>query len=120
MLKNFILTGLGGAIGSMLRYALSYAINIRNFPYATLLINITGSLVIGIITGLYAKDESLSNSYKLFLSVGVCGGFTTFSAFAIENVHFFQTGKTMIGLLYISLSILLGIGAAWCGFKLIN
>lgn len=117
MLKNFILVGLGGSIGSMLRYAASFLPS-KNFPVSTLLINIAGSFIIGLIAGIYLKNDLLSNNYKLFFATGVCGGFTTFSAFAAENLQLAQQGKFFIALLYIFLSIIFGITAAWCGFKL--
>ncbi|MBK7882656.1 MAG: fluoride efflux transporter CrcB [Chitinophagaceae bacterium] len=117
MIKNFILVGLGGGIGSMLRYAISY-IPYKNFPYSTLLVNITGSFIIGLIAGLCLNNESLNNSYKIFFAIGICGGFTTFSAFALENLQLLQQGRFFIALLYISLSVIFSIIAAWSGFKL--
>ncbi len=120
MLKNFILVGLGGAAGSVLRYAVSLLIMNRVFPLATLLVNIAGSFLIGLILASGIKNENFAGNWKLFLATGVCGGFTTFSAFSAENLQLLQSGKTTLSLVYITISIVTGIFAAWLGFKLIN
>jgi CrcB protein len=120
MIKNFLLVGLGGALGSMLRYAVYLSISVKNFPWGTFAVNLTGSFIIGIVLALSLKDESFLNNWKVFLATGICGGFTTFSSFSAENVALFQNGKFGIALLYITLSIVLGIAAAWLGFKLIT
>jgi fluoride exporter len=120
MLKNFILVGLGGAAGSMLRYAVSLLMVNRAFPLATLLINIAGSFLIGLILALAVKNENFAGNWKLFLATGICGGFTTFSAFSAENFQLLQSGKTGMSLVYIVASIVAGIFAAWLGYKLIN
>ncbi len=118
MIKNFILVGLGGSIGSMLRYAVYILLNTKHIFGATLLINIIGSLLIGIITGLSMRNELFDANYKLFLAVGICGGFTTFSAFSVENLQLLQHGKYLTMLLYSTSSIILGIFATWLGYKM--
>jgi CrcB protein len=120
MFKNFILVGLGGAIGSMLRYAAYLLLPVKNFPLATLTVNITGSFIIGMVVAVSIKDENYLNNWKLFLATGICGGFTTFSAFSSENILLLQNGKYFIVISYIALSIVLGITAAWLGHKLIT
>jgi CrcB protein len=120
MLRNFILVGLGGAVGSVLRYAAYLLLSTKHFPLATLAVNIVGSFIIGLVLALSLKDEAFLNNWKLFLATGICGGFTTFSAFSAENVALLQTGKYFIALIYIALSIILGIAAAWLGFKFIT
>ncbi len=120
MFKNFLLVGLGGAIGSMLRYGISILYSFKHFPAATFTVNILGSFFIGIIMAISIKDETFFSNWKLFLATGICGGFTTFSAFSAENVQLLQNGKIFSALIYTTLSILLGIVAAWIGFKLIN
>jgi fluoride exporter len=120
MFKNFLLVGLGGALGSMLRYAAYLFITTKYFPAATLAVNILGSFIIGLVLALSVKDETFLNNWKLFLATGICGGFTTFSAFSAENVALLQNEKYFIALLYIVLSIVLGIGAACLGFKLVT
>jgi CrcB protein len=120
MIKNFLLAGLGGGIGSMLRYAAYLLLSDKNFPFATFTVNIIGSFIIGLVLALSIKDENFLNSWKLFLATGVCGGFTTFSALSAENVVLLQNGKYFIALGYIAASVALGIAAAWLGFKLIT
>ena len=118
MIKNLLLVGLGGAVGSMLRYAIGLLINSKHFPYATLAVNIIGSFIIGIIFAMSVREEALSSQWKLFLATGICGGFTTFSAFTLENMELLQSGKTGMVLIYILLSIVLGIVAAFFGYYL--
>lgn len=120
MFKNFLLVGLGGAIGSMLRYAISLLITVKHFPYSTFIVNIAGSFIIGAVLALSLKNELFSNNWKIFLATGICGGFTTFSAFAAENMALLQTGKYGIAFMYITASLLLGIAAVVLGFKLIT
>jgi fluoride exporter len=120
MFKNFLLVGLGGAIGSMLRYAISLLVTVKQFPYGTFIVNIAGSFIIGAVLALSLKNELFSNNWKIFLATGICGGFTTFSAFAAENMALLQSGKYGIALMYILASLLLGIAAVVLGFKLIT
>jgi fluoride exporter len=120
MFKNFLLVGLGGAIGSMLRYAISLLVTVKQFPYSTFIVNIAGSFIIGAVLALSLKNEMFSNNWKIFLATGICGGFTTFSAFAAENMALLQTGKYGIAFMYILASLLLGIAAVVLGFKLIT
>ena len=93
MIKNFLLVGLGGGIGSMLRYASSLLIPSRFFPWSTFAVNITGSFIIGIILALSMRDEVFMNNWKLFLATGICGGFTTFSSFSAEVVALLQRAQ---------------------------
>ena len=119
MIKNLLLVGLGGSIGSMVRYAASFLVRSKLFPYATLSVNITGSFIIGLIFAMGIKEEGLSNNWKLFLATGICGGFTTFSAFSLENMGLLQTGKIGMAVTYILLSIILGILATFLGYQLV-
>ena len=119
MIKNLLLVGFGGAIGSMLRYISSLLITTKIFPYATLAVNITGSFIIGMVFALSIKDAAITNNWKLFLATGICGGFTTFSAFSLENMGLVQSGKYGMAFTYIGLSIVLGIGAIFLGYLLI-
>jgi fluoride exporter len=118
MIKNLLLVGLGGSIGSMVRYAASLLIRSKLFPYATLSVNIIGSFIIGLVFAMSIKEEGLSNNWKLFLATGICGGFTTFSAFSLENMGLLQSGKIGIALTYIILSVVLGIAATFVGYQL--
>jgi len=119
MIRNFILVGLGGALGSMMRYAVHLSATVKSFPYGTFVVNIVGSFIIGLVLAFSVKEASFLNNWKIFLATGICGGFTTFSAFSIENLALLQNGKIGIAFLYITSSIFFGIAAAWLGFKLI-
>jgi len=119
MLKNLLLVGLGGSIGSMARYAVSLLIRSKSFPYATLSVNVIGSFIIGVVFAISIKEAGLSNNWRLFLATGICGGFTTFSAFSLENMELLQNGKIGMALSYIIFSILLGIIATFLGYQLI-
>ena len=120
MIRNILLIGLGGAIGSILRYGTSWVIGPKNFPLATLLVNIAGSFIIGLIMAYCLKNESFSDNWKLFLTTGICGGFTTFSTFSLENLQVLQNGKFAMAACYTVCSLLIGIVAVWAGFKLIS
>mgnify|MGYP000892693740 FL=1 len=118
MLKNFLLVALGGATGSMLRYGMSLLIQNRQFPLSTFIINIIGSCIIGAVIAYGIKNEEFNINWKLFLATGICGGFTTFSAFSIENLQLLQSGKYLLTSFYITASVFTGIAAAFLGFKL--
>lgn len=120
LLKNFLLVGLGGALGSMLRYGAYLLFPLKDFPLATLLVNIIGSFVIGAVIAFSIKDETFLNNWKLFLATGICGGFTTFSAFSAENISLLQNQKYLLAVVYIITSVVTGIIAAWLGLKLIT
>ena len=120
MIKNLLLVGFGGGIGSMLRYLAWHVFKSGQFPVPTFIVNIAGSLAIGIVIGLSMKEPAIHDNWKLFLATGICGGFTTFSAFSIENLQLMLDGKYLQSVYYILLSILLGIAAAWAGFKLVT
>lgn len=120
MLKNFLLVAAGGALGSVLRYAVHLLVPAKDFPWPTLLVNIIGSFVMGIVIALSIKDETFFNNWKLFLATGICGGFTTFSAFSAENIGLLQNGKYTLAFFYIGASVVLGIAAAFLGFKFIT
>jgi fluoride exporter len=119
MFKSFLLVGLGGGLGSMLRYTASLLVNSRAFPYATLTVNIIGSFIIGIVFAWSIKNEGSSDAWKMFLATGICGGFTTFSAFSIENLGLLQDGKYGMAAVYMALSVGLGILATFLGYQLI-
>ena len=119
---NFILVIIGGAIGSGLRYLMSLYITKAypsSFPYGTFTVNIIGCLLIGIIYGLTARFQDASSvQWRLFLTTGLCGGFTTFSAFAYENVQLLQTENYMIFTLNTLGSCIFGFIAVFLGILL--
>ena len=120
MIKNLLFVAAGGGIGAVLRYAMYLLVKPQSFPFTTLFINIAGSFLIGIILAYSLKENNFSENAKLFLATGICGGFTTFSAFSLENMQLLQAGKYNLAFIYIVASVVAGIVAAALGFKLIN
>ena len=122
-MKEILLVGFGGFIGSVARYLVS-KLNITwqflSIPMGTLTVNILGSLIIGFLVGISVKSELISNDLRLFLMVGVCGGFTTFSSFTNENFMLMQNGQFLTVFLYTALSIVLGFLAVYFGYVLSN
>ncbi len=108
---NCFFVGIGGFLGSIFRYLLSQMPikSQMNLPITTLIINITGSFVIGLIAATAAKSSHVDEHMILFLKVGLCGGFTTFSTFSLESHQLFQNGQTFSALIYIGLSVTLCI-----------
>jgi CrcB protein len=121
MIKPLILVSIGGALGSSLRYITSLMMQKwfnQNFPWGTLVANILGCLLIGLLMGYFSKDSSSQNDYKLLLVTGFCGGYTTFSAFAFENYKMLQTGNYTTAFTYIAMSLIVGLAAVFCGYLL--
>lgn len=116
MLKSMVLVGLGGAVGSIVRYASSTFITkyfSGSFPLATFMVNMTGCLLIGLSMGYFNKHPQ--DAYKLLVITGFCGGFTTYSAFSSESLALLQNGMTFTAALYVALSIIIGIALVWVG-----
>lgn len=117
MNRNILIVGVGGFIGSVARYviALSFTKTLQPFPTGTFLINIVGCFAIGIVYGISDRSALLSPQWRLFLATGVCGGFTTFSSFAYENVNLLEIQQYSMVTLYTVGSIVLGFAAAAIG-----
>lgn len=123
MLKLFFIIGLGGAIGSFLRYCTGVAFakwHLTAFPYATLTVNVLGCFVIGLLFSSAERFGSLSVQWRLFLITGLCGGFTTFSTFAYENVKLIQQGNISYFVLYSLVSYGLGLLAVVAGINTVK
>lgn len=119
MIKQILLVFLGGGVGSVLRFLLSRNLNqISAIPLGTLLVNFSGSLIIGLVLGLGLKQEVLSANATLLLATGFCGGFTTFSAFSFENQALLKAGDYLNFGIYSAGSIVLGIAAVLLGLWL--
>ncbi|MEG0898515.1 MAG: fluoride efflux transporter CrcB [Oscillospiraceae bacterium] len=114
---NCLFVGIGGFIGSVLRYLLGQVAinNSVGFPFATLIINFIGAMAIGILSEISLKTGAISPQLLLLLQVGLCGGFTTFSTFSLETFQLFDSGKIMIGAVYIALSVVLCVSAVALG-----
>lgn len=114
MIKQILLVGAGGAVGSVLRYLTSELTNRYNalsFPLATFAVNIIGCLLIGIFINLIPANQNL----RLLLIAGFCGGFTTFSTFARETFDLMDGNQMPLAFAYILLSCILGVCAVWLG-----
>ncbi|SRR5690606_8622731 len=122
LLRNFILIFIGGGLGSVCRYLTGIGVSrliSSSWPLGTWLVNIVGSFLIGLLAGLVYVDDRMEEFARMFLIIGFCGGFTTFSAFSYENLKLLQEGQFFLFLLYSSTSICLGITLVymgyWCG-----
>ena len=113
MLRSILFVALGGAVGSVCRYLVSRLFE-GPFPWATLVVNVLGSLLIGLLVGLAGKNI-VSPDMKLLLVTGFCGGFTTFSTFANESFGMMRTGEMLMVALYIGMSVAIGVLAVWLG-----
>ncbi|GAA4315988.1 fluoride efflux transporter CrcB [Pontixanthobacter gangjinensis] len=116
MIKNLILVFIGGGLGSSLRYLLSKYLNAGQLlPYGTFLVNILGSLILGMTLGWAIKSNTLNSPTNLLLAVGFCGGFTTFSTFSFENYSLIKSGDYLSFSVYFFGSLILGIIAVFLG-----
>lgn len=120
-MQTALFIGLGGFFGTLLRYGagelIKRAADAAAFPWHTLVINLAGCLLLGFLNGLFEKHgAAVHPDIRMALTVGVCGGFTTFSTFAQENVSLLRQGTYGAGLGYIGLSLIGGLLLAFCGF----
>jgi len=121
MLKTIIYIAIGGAIGSVLRFLTTVLVSkfwSNTFPLATFIANGLGCLLIGFFIGILTKNQLEDSNLKWFLVTGFCGGYTTFSAFGMENYNLFQSNNSLLAFGYIALSIILGLFAVWFGLFL--
>jgi len=118
MLKTILLIGSGSFIGGVSRYFVARAVQntwITSFTAGTLIVNLSGCLLIGLLYGLFEKYNVLSDDIRFFATVGFCGSFTTFSTFAFENVALLRDGNWINASIYTGLSVFLGIFAVYAG-----
>jgi CrcB protein len=119
MKMTLLLVGLGGAIGSMMRYLTTcFVVNrVTCLPafWGTFAVNFIGCLIIGMVYGLSSRYDWLTPQWRIFLATGICGGYTTFSAFAYENVNLLQQENYAMSLIYIAASVIVCLFAAFLG-----
>ena len=121
-MKSFLLVFLGGGLGSGLRYLVTITMNqySKVLPFGTFTVNMLGCLLIGLILGYAQRENTLTSNQTLLLATGFCGGFTTFSAFANENLELIKNGELFNFSVYTIGSVLIGILAVYIGFYLSN
>lgn len=115
---KFILLAAGGAIGTLFRHSISgltYKMFNGIFPWGTLVVNLTGSFIIGLLWGVF-EIENLSSNFRNFVFIGILGGFTTFSTFALESFNLFRDGEIKLALANLLASNILGIALVFAGF----
>ena len=121
MIKNLLIVGFGGAGGSMLRYAVQKVFNVHSavvFPTGTLLVNIAGCFLIGVLWSVVSRSLSWNEEMKLLLMTGFCGGFTTFSAFTLEGIGLLKESKTSLFIIYVTASVVGGLLATLIGIRI--
>lgn len=119
MYKTIIAVGLGGFIGSVLRYLVSRlttGVDFASLPLGTLTVNVLGCFVLGLLTGLFERTGNLSPELRLLLTTGLCGGFTTFSTFMGENFSMARNGQFMLMAAYLIISLALGFVLFFAGY----
>ena len=121
---GFLIVFLGGGIGAALRHGVNLTLARllgTAFPYATLTENVTGSLVMGVLAGYFAfKADPSSQHWRLFLTTGILGGYTTFSAFSLDSVLLYERGETALAALYVLASVALAIGGLFAVLALVR
>ena len=119
----YLIVFLGGGIGAALRHGVNVAaarVAGTAFPYGTLTVNIVGSLVMGLLAAYFAFKGDASQHWRLFLTTGILGGFTTFSAFSLDVALLYERGQIAIAALYVGVSVCISIAALFAGFALVR
>jgi len=107
---------LGGAVGTIARFGIAGAINETGHPWGTVVVNVLGSLALGLIAGLWGVDHGAD--HQLAVTVGMLGGFTTFSTFALDSVQLWENGQGALAMTTVVISVVVGIGAAVGGLAI--
>lgn len=120
---NYLLVFVGGGLGAALRHGVNVLCARAfgtGFPYGTFIINITGSLVMGLIAGYLAFKGEATQAWRLFIMTGILGGYTTFSAFSLDAALLYERGEMGLALAYVTGSVLLAIGGLFAGLALMR
>ena len=120
-MKPLLIIGIGGALGSICRYLVQVYVGkytTLSFPFGTLVVNLTGCFLIGILFGLSNKYAWMTLDWRLFLITGICGGYTTFSSFSVESMMLFRQGNYTYFFLYTLGSVTVGLLATIAGSSL--
>ncbi|MEE1303101.1 MAG: fluoride efflux transporter CrcB [Bacteroidales bacterium] len=123
MLRNILIVGIGSFLGGVLRYLISIVMKnycSQGFPWATLLVNLMGCFLIGLIFGLFNRYSSINNVWCLLFTTGLCGGFTTFSTFANEGLQLLSSGNIWGFVFYVSVSVILGVALVALAYWLVR
>lgn len=119
MIKSLLIVGTGSFIGGAMRYLLSTLMKSvcgQGFPWGTLMVNLLGCFLFGMLFAVFGKSSATDNTWYLLLTTGVCGGFTTFSTFANESVQMLQQGNTWGFVGYVATSIVAGLALIALGY----
>jgi CrcB protein len=122
-MTGYLLVFLGGGLGAALRHGVNLAgasLLGTRFPYSTLFANVTGSFVMGLLIAYFAFKDGGGQHWKLFLTTGVLGGYTTFSAFSLESALLYERGELGLAAFYVIASVLLAIGGLFAGLLLVR
>ena len=122
LLKTILAAGAGSFLGGAGRYLVSLAMKglDKGFPWATLAVNLVGCFLIGLLWGVFSKNGTESSNLSLFLTVGVCGGFTTFSTFSKDALVMLQSGNLWGFVGYVAFSVVVGIALVALGYFLVR
>lgn len=120
---GYLIVFLGGGLGAAVRHGINLGIARllgTGFPYATLLINITGSVIMGLAAAYFAFKGDASQHWRLFLTTGILGGYTTFSTFSLDVATLYERGEVALAALYILLSVTVSIAGLFAGFAVVR
>jgi len=121
--RSILLVGIGGLVGSVARYAVAlvFAGQFSSvFPFATLIVNVAGCFLIGVIFALSDRGNILSPEWRIFLTTGFCGGFTTFSTFSYESLRLLQDGELLYVAVNVVASVVVGLAATFLGILMVR
>ena len=120
---GYLIVFLGGGVGAAIRHGMNIGVARvlgTAFPYGTLIINITGSFVMGLIAGYFALKGDASQHWRLFLTTGILGGYTTFSAFSLDTALLYERGEIGLSALYVATSVAVSIAGLFAGLAIVR